>query len=255
MKPKLFLPLGVIAIITAGWVAIAERDSGATRTAPETRPRTPTDTPASPTPPRTAPLATPPSASSSPPPAAPAVENFPDFSPRPFAIVGESANHEWTAEDGKLPAIIRQLAHNPHEERKMVAENPAVYRRQLVYRKQAAADLLQEAQRSGAPLKTIPIPGFDGAEWMVEVYQIDTIDGGAEGTIFGRLPGQPNSLVTLSFIGPSECFSLLSPDQNLFVQGDPREPGEIIVKRINPDLMGGEEGGHPDPYDVGSIIK
>lgn len=98
------------------------------------------------------------------------------------------------------------------------------------------------------------MPGFDGSEWMIDVYKVDSVDGGAEGTIYGRLPSQPNSLVTLTFIGPAECFSLLSPDQDLYIQGDPREPGEIVLKKINPALMGGEEGAHPDLYDVGASL-
>ena len=237
MKHKTALALGVAAAVAAGWLAIAKRTSDA---APYPVAAAPAVAPAAPT---------------APPPAASALENFPDFSLRPFAVTRRSINHEWTEEDGKLPDVIRDLAHNPLEEQKMLGENPAVYRRQLVYRKQAAADLVRDAERSGVPLKTVPVPGFDGTEWMIEVYKVDSVDGGAEGTIYGRLPGQPDSLVTLTFIGPSECFSLLSPAQDLYIQGDPREPGEIIVKKINPSMMGGEEGGHPDLYDVGSIIK
>ena len=238
MNRKLSLVLGAIMILVAGWVAVAKREPEAARTpAPGLHPA-PTPAPA-------------PSASPPPPPP-PAAGNFSDFAIRPLAVAQRSGNHEWTAEDGKLPGVIRKLAHNRLEEQKMLAENPAVYRRQLVYRKRAAADLVKEAERSGIPLQTVPVPGFDGAEWMIDVYKVDSIDGGAEGTIYGRLPGQPDSLVTLTFIGRSECFSLLSPNQDLYIQGDPREPGEIVLKRINPSLMGGEEGGHPDPYDVGA---
>ena len=243
MNHKPTLVLGVAAALAAGWVAIAKREPEAARppaaalvsaTAPDASRQ---------------PLAAPPAPASP-----PAAENFPDFSLRPFSVAKTAGNHEWTAEDGKQPEVIHRLAHNRLEERKMLEENPAVYRRELVYRKQVAADLVKEAERSGAPLKTLVLPGFDGEELGVEINKIDSIEGGAEGTIYGRLSGRPDSLVTLTFIGRSECFSLLSPDQNLFLQGDPREPGEIILKKINPALMGGEEGSHPDLYDVGASV-
>ena len=243
MNHKPTLVLGAAMILATGWVVVVKRDPEAPRT--PNLAHTPASTPT--------PTAPPPPAAAAPP--APAVENFSDFALRPFAVTRRSENHEWTEEDGKLPGVIRKLAHNRLEEQKMLGENPAVYRRQLVYRKQAATDLVKEAERSGIPLQTVPVPGFDGTEWMIEVYKVDSVDGGSEGTIYGRLPGQPNSLVTLTFIGPSECFSLLSPDQDLYIQGDPREPGEIIVKKINPSMMGGEEGGHPDLYDVGATTR
>ena len=42
-------------------------------------------------------------------------------------------------------------------------------------------------------------------------------------------------MVTLAFKGGREAFTVLSPEDDLYLQADPREPGELIVKRIDPD--------------------
>src|SRR5690242_5056977 len=55
-------------------------------------------------------------------PAAPRSGNA-TFQKRPFSVARQTDNNDWTAEDGRNPRVIRELAHNPLEYDRMLAEN------------------------------------------------------------------------------------------------------------------------------------
>jgi hypothetical protein len=165
------------------------------------------------------------------------------ISARLLPVAHTSAQHEWTDADGKADAVIRQLAHNDLEAARMLDENPTIFRRQLVYRKQTMSDLAQHALASGEPIRELLVPGLDGQEFHVEVRDVEFTDGGANGTFSGHLLGQPDSMVTLAFKGRREAFTIVSSAQNIFLAAEAREPGEVVVKQIDPAKYGGL--GHP----------
>lgn len=161
------------------------------------------------------------------------VEND-SFQRQPFRAAIERGAHGWTAEDGRDTNVISQLAHNNLEYARMVDENSRIQRRQLVYRTEPAAAVIQRAKLSNTPVTRLALPGLDGREIDFEVQQSDLNPSGQQGMFTGRVAGQPDSMVTLAFKGGREAFTVLAPAENLFLQADPREPGEIIVKQIDP---------------------
>jgi hypothetical protein len=154
---------------------------------------------------------------------------------RPIAVSRRSAAHEWTADDATDLKVIERIAHNPDEIIRMVEENERILRRQLVYRKETAAKLIQKARLNGQPVKQFILPGLDGRELEVEVISSDLAPSGQSGTFHGRLAGRRQSLVTLAFEFGVEAFTVLSPEDGIYLQADPRESGELIVKSFDPD--------------------
>jgi hypothetical protein len=152
----------------------------------------------------------------------------------PLPVSSKSATHEWTDADATDPKIIERIAHNPDEFVRMAEENERIKRRQLVYRKDTAAAVVQRSMASGEPVRTLALPGLDGQELEFAITCADLAPSGQSGTFTGLLAGKPRSLVTLAFKFGREAFSVSSPEDNLYLQGDPREPGEIIVKSIDP---------------------
>jgi hypothetical protein len=168
-----------------------------------------------------------------------------NFLVRPFAVAKESPMHQWTIEDGRDTNVIRQLAHNDAEYRRMVEENSRIQRRQLVYRKDTAAAMMQRARLSGEPVKQLTLPGFDGRELQVEIDRADLESSWQSGTFAGRLEGRPNSMVTLAFKFGREAFTIVSPDDGTYLQAHPREPGELIITSFDPDTYQPMPGGEP----------
>ncbi len=154
---------------------------------------------------------------------------------RPLPVAHASASHEWTAGDAGDPAVIERIAHNVDEALRMLGENERIHRRQLVYRNETAATVVQRAGAAGEPVRQLTLPGLDGQEFEFEVQRAELAPSGQAGTFTGRLAGKPNSMVTLAFKGGREAFSVNSPDDGLYLQADPREPGEVIVKSIDPE--------------------
>ena len=153
---------------------------------------------------------------------------------RPLAVVQAGGRHEWTAEDARLPEVIEKLAHNPEEFIRMVEENDRIQRRQLVYRKEPAWHTVEQSKGRGEVIRTLKLPALDGRELEFEVTSIDLAPSGLSGTFAGHLPGEPQSLVTLAFDRGREAFTVLSPDEGLYLQGHPREAGELIVTSFDP---------------------
>lgn len=178
-------------------------------------------------------------------------DTFKDFTTRPFEPSVSSDRYQWTAEDGRKPQVIRKLAHNALEEARMADENHAVHKRQLVYITQSLSDSIKEADSEGRPLESHSIPSLDGQELEVEVMMVDHAVSGVDGVVYGKLRGVPDSTVTIAYSDKSECFSVLSPSQDFFLQGEPREPGEIVVKSFDPGRMATGCGQHVRPFETG----
>ena len=74
--------------------------------------------------------------------------------------------------------------------------------------------------------------------YRFQVTRTDFKDGGKRGVFYGKLPGDPNSFVTVAFINGREAFTVISPQNQIHLVGEAREPGEIVVKNINPATYG-----------------
>ncbi|MEO5913843.1 MAG: hypothetical protein ABIS50_06395 [Luteolibacter sp.] len=154
---------------------------------------------------------------------------------RPLPVALTSATHQWAEGDATSPAVIEKIAHNPDEFIRMVEENERIKRRQLVYRQDTAAAVVQRARATGEPVRKLTLPGLDGQEIDVEVTRADLAFSGLSGTFIGRLPGKLQSIVTLSFKNNREAFSVASPEDGLYLEAEPREPGQVVVKAIDPN--------------------
>jgi hypothetical protein len=232
--------LGAIALLILGavialWKGRPASHSPASQSQPAVSAQLPSSASqrALPPPPTTLPVATPPSAKT------------PDtFRRHPFPVARESANYQWTADDGKSPDVIRKLAHNEMEEKRMLAENPRIKRRQLVYIKQPVSALMEQSKLTGEKLKSLVLPGLDGQELQFEITGADLAPSGQIGTFTGHLAGRPQSSVSLAYRFGRQAFTVLSPEDGNNFDAEPREPGEVIVKSIDPatyqPLRGGE---------------
>jgi len=159
---------------------------------------------------------------------------YPSFHKHPFLVAHESSAFGWTAEDGKQPDTIKQLAHNELEFERLAEESTRILRCQLVYHYETVDVQVERARLTGEPLQQLALPGLDGQEIQFEVTQADLSPSGHQGTFTGRVAGRLDSTVTFAFKGGREAFTILSPSDKLYLQADPREPGELIVKSIDP---------------------
>lgn len=178
-------------------------------------------------------------------PASPSTSTFETFRLKPFAAAKENDTHAWTAEDGLDGEVILKIAHNEIEAERLLVENDRIKRRQLVYRKEPAWVLVERARATGKPLAYLTLPGLDGEELEVNITGSDLSPSGLSGTFSGHLKGQPTSMVTLAFRHGREAFTVVSRDDGTYLQGDPREPGEIIVASFDPDTYQPVPGGEP----------
>jgi hypothetical protein len=159
-----------------------------------------------------------------------------EFRLRPFPVVSAKGPWQWTAEDGRELNVIRQLAHSDLEYQRMVEENARIQRRQLVYCTETTAARVERAKLSGETLQRLTLPALDGREVEVEITRTELNPSGLQGMVAGRVAGRADSLVTLAFKGGREAFTVVSPTDGVFLQAEPREPGEVIVKSIDPDV-------------------
>jgi hypothetical protein len=164
---------------------------------------------------------------------------FKSYQTHPFEVVESNSVYAWTAEDGRSTNVIRQLAHNDLEYARMVAENNTIFRRQLVYHTEPFTVLAQQAIESQQSISRLTLPGLDGHALQVSVMKTDFESGGDRGLFYGKLPDDPNSIVTVAFIAGREAFTVISVQDQIYLQGEAREPGEIVVKSINPQSYGG----------------
>ena len=110
-----------------------------------------------------------------------------------------------------------------------------IKRRQLVYRSEPAWELVEQARATGEPIRKLTLPGLDGQEVQVEVTDTDLDPSGLSGSFSGHVAGNQKSLVTLAFIRGREAFTVVSPDDGVFLQGHPRESGEVLVASFDPE--------------------
>ena len=162
----------------------------------------------------------------------------PGFQERPFPVAYESPQDQWTLADGKDTNVIRQLAHNPLEYARMVEENSRIFRRQLVYLKETAAAVFEAAKLTGQPVHQLLLPGVDGQELRFQIVKSEGNGSSRQGMFSGHLVGTVDSMVTLAFQDGREAFTVLAPKENIYVVGEPREDGQVIVKAIDPDTYG-----------------
>jgi hypothetical protein len=171
--------------------------------------------------------------------AAPAVSaNRPSFQEHPFPAAYDSHGFQWTLADGKDTNVIRLLAHNESEYRRMVIENEAIYRRQLVYFTSRFASLAGNLVQTHQDAQQITLPGLDGQTFTVDVTRTDFRDGGSKGQIYGQLPDRPDSMVTVAFVNGREAFTIISPRDQIYLQAEAREPGQVVIKSVNPQRYG-----------------
>ncbi|HEU5397269.1 MAG TPA: hypothetical protein VFV81_08875 [Verrucomicrobiae bacterium] len=159
------------------------------------------------------------------------------FQLRPFPVAYESPHFEWTLANGMDTNVIRELAHNDLEYARMVEENPRIFRRRLVYLKQTAAAVFEQAKLTGSAVQQLTLPGID-QELRFQIVKGDPGGSSRRGMFSGHLAGNPDSLVTLAFQDGREAFTVLSPKDNLYIVGEPREDGQVIVKAIDPNTYG-----------------
>lgn len=164
--------------------------------------------------------------------------DYSNFLKRPFPAAYESSNIQWTLADGRDTNVIRQLAHNHLEYDRMVEENPRVFKRQLVYLKATAAAVFENAKLTGAPVTQLTLPGVDGQELQFQITGGDGNSSSRHGTFSGHLTGDDGSLVTMAFQDGREAFTILAPKENIFIVGEPREDGQVVVKAIDPNTYG-----------------
>lgn len=172
-------------------------------------------------------------------PAAPSSPNPPktishgDALMRPLPVALSRNSHEWTSLDAKDPEVISRIAHNPEETKRLTEENARIKRRQLVYRKNTVPDLLQRLGEHS--LKEFTLPGLDGREFEVEVVET-RLNGLQAGSVLGRVKGVMNSMVSVGFSNGCESFNICLPDENYYLTADAREPGEVLIKEIDPNV-------------------
>lgn len=158
---------------------------------------------------------------------------FASFQKHPFAAAKTNSAFGWTVEDGTKPEVIRQLAHNELEFERMVAESDRVFRRQLVYHNDTVAAQIERAKLTGEPLRELQLPGLDGREIQFQIASADLSPSGQQGSFSGHVAGRLDSVATFAFRGGREAFTIISPADNLYLFGEPREPGELIVKSVD----------------------
>lgn len=235
-RPVIGLGLAAAVLLILGFLALrphSARDDAPASASPSEQAPVADTTPAADT--------TPPA---SPPPGPPVVQDRP-LVLRPLAVAKETELHAWSAEDARDPEVIRRIAHNEWEERRMLEENPRITGRQLVYRKEPVFIAVERARAEGRPLASFTLPGFDGRELEVRVTRADLAPSGLGGTLTGRLPGLDESLVTIAFKQGTEAFTIASPEDGTFLQAHPREPGELILSSFEPETYLAIPGGEP----------
>lgn len=166
-------------------------------------------------------------------------------SPRPLPVARTSALHQWTTGDALTPDTLQRIARNADEFIRLVQENDRILRRQLVYRQDVAAAAVQRSRLTGEPIRSLVLPGLDGQEYEIAITRADLSPSGQSGTFSGRLATEPDSLVTLAFHFGREAFTILSTTAGIFLQGHPREPGELIVTSFDPAAYSPQPGGEP----------
>ena len=120
----------------------------------------------------------------------------------------------------------------------MLKENEKIYRRQLVVLKEPVAAVVERNRLTGERIQQLTLPGLDGQEIIFEVKRADLEPSGRRGTFYGNVAGRLDSMVTLAFKNNVQAFTILSPSDNLYLDVEPHDPGDVIVKSIDLEKYG-----------------
>lgn len=140
--------------------------------------------------------------------------------------------------DGKDLGSIRQWAHNELEVQRMLDENDRIYRRQLVVLKQTVAAVVERNRLTGESIQQLTLPGLDGQEITFEVSNAEVAPSGLRGMFYGHVAGRPDSMVTLAFLKNRQAYTIISPADDLYLDVEPHDPGDVIVKSIDLEKYG-----------------
>jgi len=140
--------------------------------------------------------------------------------------------------DGKDTNSILAWAHNELEVQRMLDENDKIYRRQLVVLKETVAAIVERHRLTGEPIRQLTLQGLDGQGIAFEVERADIEPSGLRGMFYGRVAGRLDSMVTLAYLQARQAYTILSPADNLYLDVEPHDPGDVIVKSINLEKYG-----------------
>jgi hypothetical protein len=143
-----------------------------------------------------------------------------------------------TIADGKDLGSIRKWAHNELEAQRMLNENDRIYRRQLVVLKEPVATTVERNRLTGETIRQLTLQGLDGQDIQFSVTKADLEPSGLRGTFYGHVTGRPDSLVTLAYLQTRQAYTILSPADNLYLDAEPHDPGDVIVKSIDLEKYG-----------------
>ncbi len=155
--------------------------------------------------------------------------------PRPFVVTHRTENYAWTSEDGKLPAVMKQLANNSEMLLQLEEDNAFTTQRQLVY---VPAEFTAKAQEMlDGKRQEIVLPGLNGEEFKVQVtaHNVDTAEGAdpVSGGFMGTIVGLPGSEVS-GGAGGDHWSITIDPGHGKIYQIVNRNRGEWIVSAIDP---------------------
>jgi hypothetical protein len=81
----------------------------------------------------------------------------------------------------------------------------------------------------------------------VEVTQNSVERERLAGSLAGHLKDRLNSIVSIGFADGYESFNIFSPDDKIYLVADAREPGEVMLREVDPDKYGvPAQTGQPD---------
>ncbi len=171
--------------------------------------------------------------------------------PKPFKVTHATENYQWTAEDGRSPEVMKQLANNSQMYDELERTNSFVTDRSLIY----VADGFGERVEGifDGSLEEIVLPGPDGKEFKVKITQFvgDETDAGAQitGAFTGTIDGQPDSIIRGA--SQEDYWSIgITTQEGKNYEIINREHGEWILSAIDQDARA-----EHDNFGCGSIFS
>ncbi len=154
--------------------------------------------------------------------------------PRPFEVTHSTKNFKWTAEDGRSPEIMKQIANNSLMLEELERTNSFVTKRQLLY---VAGDFGEKGHEVfHGQRDEVVLPGPDGQEFVVKIsdYAGDETDDNAPmtGVFTGTIVGQPGSRVEAASQEDYWSIGIRTADGKSYELIN-REHGELILSEID----------------------
>jgi len=167
--------------------------------------------------------------------------------PSPFTSIEQpEPSPEWTDENGRSTNAIQQIAHNEAEVERMLFENDKIYRRQLVILEDPVVDVVQRSRMTGEPLQELTLQGLDGQDITVEIQHADIDPSGMRGSFYGHVAGRPGSVFSLAFLEERQAYTIISPEDELYLDVEAHDPGDVVVKSIYLEKYGVGKCGSPE---------